>query len=108
MLMNHDRDRIGYNSWAEQFRNAVLVEGGEDEPDGEPPGIIAYVMHILTIFWKILFAFIPPAEYCDGWLCFYSSLLMIGVVTLFIGDLASLLGCVLGLPDAVTAITFVA
>jgi solute carrier family 8 (sodium/calcium exchanger) len=105
MLVNHDKNMIGYTSWAEQFRNAVAVEGGED---GEPPDFLAYVMHILTVFWKILFALIPPAEYCDGWLCFYASLVMIGLVTLFIGDISSLLGCVLGLPDEVTAITFVA
>jgi Ca2+/Na+ antiporter len=33
---------------------------------------------------------------------------MIGVVTMFIGDMASLLGCCLCIPDDITAITFVA
>jgi solute carrier family 8 (sodium/calcium exchanger) len=35
-------------------------------------------------------------------------LIMIGVVTAFIGDLASLLGCTIGVPDGITAITLVA
>merc|ERR1719326_389141 len=46
--------------------------------------------------------------YCDGWLCFFVALAMIGVVTAFIGDLANLLGCVLGLEAGITAITIVA
>merc|ERR1719230_265912 len=33
---------------------------------------------------------------------------MIGVVTAFIGDMAGLLGCSLGIEDLITAITFVA
>merc|ERR1719285_1575465 len=33
---------------------------------------------------------------------------MIGLVTMVIGDMASLLGCVMNLPDEITAITFVA
>merc|ERR1712224_1013581 len=31
-----------------------------------------------------------------------------GVVTMIIGDMAALLGCCMGVPDAITAITFVA
>merc|ERR1712190_155807 len=33
---------------------------------------------------------------------------MIGVVTAIIGDMASLLGCVMDIPDEITAISFVA
>jgi len=33
---------------------------------------------------------------------------MIGVVTALIGDMAALLGCTMGVPDSITAITFVA
>lgn len=38
--------------------------GGDDEEEGEAeekvPSCGDYVMHFLTIFWKILFAFVPP------------------------------------------------
>lgn len=74
----------------------------------EQPSVADYVMHIITVPWKILFAFVPPTDYCGGWLSFVCSLLMIALVTAIIGDMAALLGCVLGLPDEVTAITFVA
>eukprot|EP00501_MAST-03F_sp_TOSAG23-6_P000356 GSMAST32.ASY1.ANO1.363.1 assembled CDS len=66
------------------------------------------ITHIIVLPWKILFAFLPPTDFAKGWAAFVSSLIMIGVVTALIGDLASMLGCVVGMPDAVTAITFVA
>merc|ERR1711990_426901 len=40
--------------------------------------------------------------------CFFVSLAYIGLVTLVIGEIATILGCVLGLKTSVTAITFVA
>ncbi|CAK0788635.1 unnamed protein product [Prorocentrum cordatum] len=74
----------------------------------EQPSAADYAMHFITLPWKLLFAFVPPTDYCGGWLSFMCSLLMIALVTAIIGDMAALLGCVLGLPDEVTAITFVA
>jgi len=44
----------------------------------------------------------------NGWLCFWSSLIMIGLVTACVGDLAGMLGCSLNLEDDITAITLVA
>ena len=41
----------------------------------------------------------------SGWLCFCVSLGCIGVVTALIGDLATVLGLLIGLKDSVTAIT---
>jgi solute carrier family 8 (sodium/calcium exchanger) len=55
-----------------------------------------------------LFAFVPPTEYLGGWLCFCVSIVWIGILTAFIGDLASHFGCTIGLADQVTAISFVA
>lgn len=72
------------------------------------PSCSDYVMHFITIFWKILFALIPPTDYFDGWLCFVVSILGIGLLTALIGDLASHFGCTVGLKDTVTAISFVA
>jgi hypothetical protein len=51
---------------------------------------------------------VPPTDYCGGWACFFIALGVIGLVTALIGDLASLFGCVMGLEDEITAITFVA
>ena len=47
-------------------------------------------------------------DYWGGWACFFASIIMIGVLTAVIGDLASSFGCTIGLKDAVTAISFVA
>lgn len=65
-------------------------------------------MHFLTVFWKVLFAFVPPTEYWNGWACFFVSISLIGVLTAVTGDLASHFGCTVGLKDSVTAVVFVA
>jgi solute carrier family 8 (sodium/calcium exchanger) len=109
-----EKSQIGYSSWKDQFVAAIKVHGEEDDEDdsektpSQRANAMDWIMHILTIFWKILFAFIPPVDYCGGWLCFYCSLLGIGLVTAFVGDIAEMLGCVLGIPDSVTAVTLVA
>jgi solute carrier family 8 (sodium/calcium exchanger) len=74
----------------------------------EPPGVGDYVMHVISLPWKLLFALVPPPDFCGGWLCFFCSLMMIALVTAVIGDMAAMLGCVLTIPDEITAITFVA
>ncbi|KAM9154350.1 sodium/calcium exchanger 1 isoform 4-T5 [Pangshura tecta] len=104
---------VGTNSWREQFIEAITVSAGEDDDDDECgeeklPSCFDYVMHFLTVFWKVLFAFVPPTDYWNGWACFVVSILMIGLLTAFIGDLASHFGCTIGLKDSVTAVVFVA
>ncbi|KAF4085806.1 hypothetical protein AMELA_G00099280 [Ameiurus melas] len=103
---------IGTHSWREQFVDALTASAGdgEDEVEGRehPPSCSDYVMHILTVFWKVLFACVPPTEYWNGWACFVVSITVIGLLTAVIGDLASHFGCTVGLKDAVTAVVFVA
>jgi solute carrier family 8 (sodium/calcium exchanger) len=65
-------------------------------------------MHWLSLFWKILFAFVPPTDYLGGWAAFTVSIIIIGILTAIIGDVASHFGCTVGLKDAVTALSFVA
>ncbi|XP_055359814.1 sodium/calcium exchanger 1-like isoform X4 [Betta splendens] len=104
---------IGTNSWREQFVEAVTVGSGDDDDSDEcgeekPPSCFDYVMHFLTVFWKLLFAFVPPTDYWSGWACFVVSICVIGLLTAVIGDLASHFGCTVGLKDSVTAVVFVA
>lgn len=127
---------IGTSTWKEQFKEALTVvaedhtivlepavsgvelkkltdedeEGAEDGQDVvvKMPSCSDYVMHFFTIFWKVLFAFVPPTDYWGGWACFVTSILLIGVLTAFVGDLASHFGCTIGLKDSVTAISLVA
>ncbi|XP_072106378.1 sodium/calcium exchanger 1-like [Mobula birostris] len=104
---------VSSSSWKEQFVNAVTVSAGEDNDDGgsgekQLPSYFDYIMHFLTVFWKVLFAFVPPTEYLNGWACFVVSIMLIGVLTTITGDLAKHFGCTIGLKNSVTAIVFVA
>ncbi|XP_072313308.1 sodium/calcium exchanger 3 isoform X2 [Eucyclogobius newberryi] len=102
---------VGTNSWRDQFMEAITVSADEEEDEtGEErlPSCFDYVMHFLTVFWKVLFACVPPTEYWHGWACFIVSISIIGVLTAIIGDLASHFGCTIGLKDSVTAVVFVA
>ncbi|XP_069389935.1 sodium/calcium exchanger 2b [Paralichthys olivaceus] len=100
---------IGTHSWREQFVEAVTVSAGDGDEDEERlPSCCDYVMHFLTVFWKVLFACVPPTEYWNGWACFLVSISSIGLLTAVIGDLASHFGCTVGLRDTVTAVVFVA
>jgi len=104
--LNWGKAQLGHANWKDQFHDAFFVNGGDDE-DHEA-GWSDKLLHVITVFWKVLFALIPPVDFADGWLCFCCALGMIGIVTAFIGDLAALLGCCVGIPDSITAITFVA
>ena len=100
------------SSWAEQFREAFQVEaGGDDDGDDDAeaePSYSDYVMHYLSLFWKVFFAFVPPTDIWGGWACFVVAIGMIGLLTTVTGDLASHFGCTVGLADSVVAISFVA
>ncbi|CAG0888557.1 unnamed protein product [Darwinula stevensoni] len=78
---------VGTSSWKEQFVEAVTVnageeddgkdggKGGEDEDEDEDeklPSCMDYVLHFLTLFWKILFAFVPPTGKFPRFLRFHS------------------------------------
>merc|ERR1712227_1021540 len=67
-----------------------------------------YIMHFLTLPWKLLFAVIPPTGIFNGYPTFVISIAAIGVCTAVIGDVAGHLGCFIYLKDCVNAIAFVA
>jgi solute carrier family 8 (sodium/calcium exchanger) len=102
---------VATETWGEQFIAAMQIEGDDEEGDeegGEGPGWDAYLLHFLSFYWKVLHALVPPTSYCGGWATFTVSLIFIGAITCVIGDVAKMFGCILGLSDSVTAITFVA
>jgi len=112
---------VGASSWKDQFFDAFTVQAGDDdeeeeggdegeEGEGEEkmPTCGDYIMHFLTLFWKVIFAFIPPAGIGNGYPCFVISIAMIGLCTAVIGDVAGHLGCFIYLKDSVNAIAFVA
>ena len=103
--------KLGTATWAEQFHEALFQVGDDEDEDGEesgPPGTGDLVMHVITVPWKLFFALVPPTDYWGGKVCFIVALAFIGIVTCLIGDLAGILGCLIGLPDSLTAVTLVA
>lgn len=103
--VNIDAMRQGNDEWCDQFVMAMRPSADEES---ESDGVVSWTLHIIALPWKLLFACVPPTSYCGGWVRFFSALTVIGGVTALIGDVASLLGCCLGMPDSVTAITIVA
>merc|ERR1712029_918489 len=110
----------GATSWKDQILEAFTVQAGDDDEEEEEggdeegekeekmPTCGDYIMHFLTLFWKVIFSFIPPAGLAKGYPTFVISILMIGLVTAVIGDVAGHLGCFIFLKDSVNAIAFVA
>jgi len=102
---------VGSSSWKDQFVEALTVQAADDDgEEGEEklPSCSDYVMHFVTVFWKVIFSVIPPTEQFLGYPCFFASLCGTGAMTAVIGDIASYFGCNVGIPDSVTAISFVA
>jgi len=107
---------VGSSSWLDQFTDAFTVQADDDEEEGEEgeegeekmPSCGDYIMHFLTLPWKLIFAFIPPTAMANGYVTFVISLVFIGGCTAIIGDVAAHLGCFINLKDGVNAIAFVA
>jgi len=89
-------------TWGGQFRLAMTAENPKEASPGE------LAMHYITVVWKLLAACVPPASYYNGKATFIVALGLIGLVTTFINDLASIFGCLVDLEDSVNAITLVA
>jgi hypothetical protein len=105
--INFDAFNEGNLAWKAQMVAAFRPNSG-DEDDLHEASASEWTVHVIALPWKVLFALVPPPMYCDGWLCFCVALTMIGLVTALIGDLAEMLGCILGLDPGITAITIVA
>ncbi|CAO4374860.1 unnamed protein product [Caenorhabditis nigoni] len=105
-LMGHYMRQLrpGKATWKEQILNAVSVNAG----DLANATVSDCILHALAFPWKFAFAFLPPPTIFYGYPCFVVALVAIGFVTAVVGDVASIFGCMVGLKDAVTAITLVA
>ncbi|EYC44448.1 hypothetical protein Y032_0461g1883 [Ancylostoma ceylanicum] len=105
-LMGHYMQKLSpyRTSWMDQIREAMSVNAG----DTANATFTDCILHGIAFPWKFMFCFVPPPSILGGWLCFFVGLAMIGLLTAVVGDLASIFGCMVGLKDAVTAITLVA
>lgn len=95
--------------WARLFKKAIMLGPQiEDNIEIDPVELNEAIMHFLTIFWNVLFAFVPPVHWRGGWPAFIIALTFIGLITMVVGEVATLLGCTCGIPSSVTGITLVA
>lgn len=104
-----DEDKPLKEAYFEQFTSALTM-GGEIDEEGEEeePTIGDLIMHFISLFWKVLFALVPPRFCGSGYPAFVISLVFIGILTAVVEQIASLLGCVWGIKQAVSGITLVA
>merc|ERR1712079_421625 len=74
---------VGSSSWLEQFTSAFEVQAeGDDDEEGEEgeegeekmPSCGDYIMHFLTLPWKLIFALIPPTGIFNGYPTFVISI----------------------------------
>jgi solute carrier family 8 (sodium/calcium exchanger) len=106
-LGNSDKMEVVMQAWKDQFTEALAIPVDEEDETAKPPKIAVF-MHVLVIFWKVLFATVPPVRMGGGWPAFFVALIYIAAMTIGVSDLCGLFGCVLECPPAITAITFVA
>jgi solute carrier family 8 (sodium/calcium exchanger) len=79
-----------------------------DDGEIEEVSYLDAFLQFFSIGWKVFFSLCPPCQMWGGWACFFAALIMIGVVTAVVAEVANVMGCLLGLKPGVTAITFVA
>ncbi|CAK9057164.1 unnamed protein product, partial [Durusdinium trenchii] len=106
-VVNLDELRQGTSLWKAQILEVIFVGGSKEEQD--QAGALDWLNHLIWLPWTLIFAlFTPPPAYLGGWVCFFISLMHIAWLTIIIGDLAELFGCVANVDDNITAISFVA
>ena len=74
----------------------------------EDVGCASALWHFLSMFWKVIGAIVPPRHIWGGWASFLVALFLIGIITTIVGEVATVLGCVINLKPSVTGITLVA
>lgn len=97
-------------SWGQQFKIACILGPTIDQDDSEVTTVSGgqALWHLLSMFWGVFGAIVPPRNIWGGWAAFLVALALIGIVTTIIGEVATVLGCVINLKPAVTGITLVA
>jgi len=91
---------LGSDSWVSLFKDAARA------PDEVT--CVGYFVHMLALPWKMILAFIPPTSVGGGWVTFWCSLAITGAITFVIGEMAETFACMVGIPKAFAAISFVA
>jgi Ca2+/Na+ antiporter len=105
-VTNTNHFAFALEDWKEQFVSACYCNGSQEEQKEATRQ--DWFFHIVALPWKLLFAAVPSPVFFGGWLAFFVAIGLIGALTAVISDLAEMFGCLLDVPDIVTALTFVA
>jgi len=105
-VFNINAMRSACADWVDQIVSSVWCHGSREEQ--KQASWLDMSLHLMSLPWKLAFMFVPPASFLGGWACFTVSIALIGVLTIFVSDLAELFGCILDIRDDVTALVFVA
>lgn len=105
-IVNPNSQKFALTDWKYQIIGVFFVNGSlEDQRDASRSD---WVFHFLSFPWRLLFCLVPPTSFCGGWLCFVGGIAGIGFCTAIVSDLAEMFGCLLDIPDIITATVFVA
>ncbi|KAL3689800.1 hypothetical protein R1sor_016109 [Riccia sorocarpa] len=105
----HKREKPLLDQWKLQIYNAMTVKVCLDENGKEiVPPFRTLLWHMITCFWKVLFAFIPPTSLLHGWPAFVTALLCIAGISTVTIQLANLFGCASGLNSYAVSILILA
>jgi solute carrier family 8 (sodium/calcium exchanger) len=97
-------------SWSTQMKDAVKLGPCIDEDNliVDDVTLSEGLFHFMCIGWKVIFATIPPPDMGGGAPAFAVALVYIGLVTMLVGEVATILGCAVGVKASITAISLVA
>ena len=97
-------------SWADQFKLACVLGPSINEEDlvVEEASLFDAFWQLFSILWKVVGAVVPPRPVWGGWAAFIVALALIGAITTIVGEVATVLGCVINLKPSVAGITLVA
>lgn len=105
--VNKNGVKLATWEWCMQIVGSLYVNGSAEEQ--KEAGVFDWIFFIVAFPWQMGFSIIvPPPAYCGGWVCFIVSIIIIGLLAGVVSDMAEMFGCLLEIPDIVTAVTFVA
>ncbi|KAL2609756.1 hypothetical protein R1flu_028329 [Riccia fluitans] len=105
----HENEQSLLHQWKLQIQNSMTVKTCRDENGKEiVPPLRNLLWHMVTLFWRVLFAFIPPTSLLHGWPAFVTALLCIAGISTVSIQLANLFGCVTGLNSYAISILILA
>ena len=70
-VVNKNECETIMEDWKKQFSDAISP-GNEEE--GKATSILQWIVHLLTVVFKVACAFVPPPQLLYGWAAFFVAL----------------------------------